>query len=143
MSSPEEALEVLEAVSKELEEIPATIQDGRRALQGLREFFTEYKSKLDEMDRANRTLAHQLLGAETRLDIETRDLHDRYEDQIAVLQTEVEKLQLLNEEAKAEERWITERVAEILQVPPTSMRELTDQIIILIGEAKQMVQENL
>ncbi len=143
MSTPEEALKVLEDVSTELDAVPNVVADGRNAMQGLRSFFVESKAKMEDMERANRTLAHQLLGAETRLDIETRELQDRYEGQIVTLQTEVERLQLLVDEARAEERWITERVAEVLQVPPTSMRELTEQIIILVTEAKQMVQESL
>lgn len=143
MSTPEETLDMLDSLSEELNQVPVTVQDSRLAVLGLRDHFNGFKAKIEELERANRTLTHQLLGAETRLDIETREMHDRYEDQIVALQTQVDKLQLLNEEARAEERWITERVAEVLQVPATSMRELTDQIIILINEAKQMVRDNL
>lgn len=143
MSTAEEALDALENVSTELAAVPGVVADGRNAMQGLRAFFNESKAKLEDLERTNRTLTHQLLGAETRLDIETRELQDRYEGQIATLQTQVDRLQLLVDEARAEEQWITQRVAEVLHVPPTSMRELTDQVIILINEAKQMVQESL
>lgn len=142
-ASPVQALAVIDTVSEELRKLPDEVHDALLALTSLRGGFVAAETRIGQLTEENKNLSLQLLGAQVRLEQDANELRERYEDQIAALQTEADRLQLLLDEAKSEELWITERVAETLGVQATNMRDLTEKIVILIVEAKRMVQENL
>lgn len=143
MGVADEALEVIESVGQELASVPNSVHNATLAMAGLRDFFQSATATIAELEHRNMTLSHQVTGAEVQLQRDVEALEQKYEAQLATLQTEVDRLRLLLDEARAEDQWITERVAEALHVRATNMRDLTEKVLILIGEAKQMVQENL
>lgn len=142
-ASPVQALAVIDAVSDELQKLPDEVRDALLALTSLRGAFVAAESRIGQLTKENENLSLQLLGAHVRLDQEGKELREHYEGEIATLQTEADRMQLLLDEAKSEEKWITERVADTLGLQATNMRDLTEKIVILIVEAKRMVQENL
>jgi len=143
MGAAEDALDVIESVCQELAPVPAFIRDGISSMHQLRDLFQTNIDLIAGLETSNRSLSNQILGLEVKLEQETRALKDHYEAKVATLLTEVDKLQHLVQEARAEEVWITERVSQELHLPATNMRDLTERVLILIKEAKEMVKENL
>lgn len=143
MGATDEALAVIDAVRTELTFVPRAVQDATLAMEGLRGFFETATTTIADLERRNQTLNHQVMGAEVQLQRDVEALEQRYAESLATLQTEVDRLTLLLNEARAEDQWIKERIAESLHVRATNMRDLTEKVLILIEEAKKMVQENL
>lgn len=142
-----EALRVIDATAQELDGIvatlPGTITDITVALRSLRQLHDQAMVQVAELVDKNHGLEQQVIDAEVRLEEESRRLHDEYEGKIQSLQTQVDRITYLFGEAKAEEQWAVERLAEALQLPVLGLRDMTEKTVAMIEEAKQMVRENL